>query len=756
VSLVRRTFHRPLVFATIAVVSALMPAQVSAAGSWTVQAAPAPQIPGGYLQAIACPSADVCESAGFSFDAGGQQRPAANGWNGTIWTSQNVPEPSKATLAFLDGVSCASPNACMAVGGYATVATTFFGLPLIRPLAEWWDGKSWSMTSPIPFPSGKYHYTDVTGVACGAKNMCIAVGSYQVNSSSGDFPNTWSALWNGKTWKLLVTPTPASSSSSTLNAVSCANSSSCFAIGNYNFGGIVPTNPLFERWNGSVWTVQTGPTPVGAQRVTLNGISCAGDNVCIAVGGYSVTTQNSDVLTLAVKWNGSKWQIQSTPTPAGTLVVLSGVSCAASKSCTAVWWGDGSLVEGWNGSVWSVQHDPTPSGSVDQLKAISCHSPAICSTAGERYNTKSGAILDLVERHGTSGWTPQQLTTPTGAYPSTILEGATCRASTCVAVGASLAVGTQQQNLAETWDGTAWTIQSMPSIPGGTDVALSAISCGGASSCMAAGSYVVGNQSHVLAEMWDGSSWNVEILPVPAGALTTQLSGVSCSGPKACTAVGWYSTSTTISTALVERWNGIGWSMQTTANPTNALETSFQGVSCSGPNVCLAVGKAWIGGAFKSLAEIWNGSSWSVDASQDPGGARSVDLDDVFCSSQNECTAVGSFVDTNSVSDTLVERWNGTNWTIQPTPDATTIGGLNQVSCDSSTACTAISSSTTERWDGFVWTIQAPAIPNGGQWLTLAGVACSTQAGCLVAGSFTRPYIQLGFGGTELPLIERG
>ena len=563
--------------ATIALLMTALPAQVSASGGWTVQTAPAPQIQNGHLQAVSCPSATACESTGYSIDAGGQQRPMANKWDGTTWTEQRVPEPSTATLAFLDGVSCPSPKGCMAVGGYATVATTFFGLPFARPLAEWWDGTSWSSTSPIPYPSGKYHYTDVTGVSCGDKNMCIAVGTYNVNGSSGTFPNAWSARWNGTNWNLLVTPTPTGSSSSNLNAVSCVSASSCFAVGNYNYGGPVPTNPLLERWNGSAWAVQSGSTPARAQTVTLDGISCAADNACVAVGGYSVTTETSDTSTLAMRWNGSAWQIQTTPTPAGTVIILSGVSCATKKTCTAVWRGYGPLVEGWNGSAWSIQRDPAPSGFVDQLEAISCHSATTCSTAGARYNTTSGAYLDLVERHGTSGWTPQNLSTPSGAYPSAILQGATCRASMCVAVGASFALGTRQESLAETWHGTAWTVQSMLTIPGGTDVGLSDVSCGGSSSCVATGSYLVGGRSQSLAEIWDGASWTVQILPRSAGALTTQLSGVSCSGPKACTAVGSYSTSSTTAAALVERWNGTGWSVQAATTPAGASTTSFEG-----------------------------------------------------------------------------------------------------------------------------------------------------------------------------------
>ncbi len=50
------------------------------------------------------------------------------------------------------------------------------------------------------------------------------------------------------------------------------------------------------------------------------------------------------------------------------------------------------------------------------------------------------------------------------------------------------------------------------------------------------------------------------------------------------------------------------------------------------------------------------------------------------------CTSVGRFADL-----TLAERWDGTHWTIQPTPDpSTTESILYSVSCPSASACVAV------------------------------------------------------------------
>jgi hypothetical protein len=65
----------------------------------------------------------------------------------------------------------------------------------------------------------------------------------------------------------------------------------------------------------------------------------------------------------------------------------------------------------------------------------------------------------------------------------------------------------------------------------------------------------------------------------------------------------------------------------------------------------------------------------------------------VSCTSATACTAVGHYQNGAGTRVTLAERWDGTSWTIQPTPSLspnyfyTTLSG---VSCTSATACTAV------------------------------------------------------------------
>ena len=71
-----------------------------------------------------------------------------------------------------------------------------------------------------------------------------------------------------------------------------------------------------------------------------------------------------------------------------------------------------------------------------------------------------------------------------------------------------------------------------------------------------------------------------------------------------------------------------------------------------------------------TLAERWNGSSWSVQPTANPGGINP-ELVDVSCTSARACTAVGSAGNGGDVSGigALAERWNGTSWSIERDPN---------------------------------------------------------------------------------------
>jgi hypothetical protein len=69
-------------------------------------------------------------------------------------------------------------------------------------------------------------------------------------------------------------------------------------------------------------------------------------------------------------------------------------------------------------------------------------------------------------------------------------------------------------------------------------------------------------------------------------------------------------------------------------------------------------------------------------------------LESVSCTTFTACTAVGQ-VDGTGQLVTLAERWNGTAWAIQHTPNPTSATGgangeLDALSCAAPTTCTAV------------------------------------------------------------------
>ena len=80
------------------------------------------------------------------------------------------------------------------------------------------------------------------------------------------------------------------------------------------------------------------------------------------------------------------------------------------------------------------------------------------------------------------------------------------------------------------------------------------------------------------------------------------LNGVSCTNTTFCIAVGAFGGGVVDRGSLAEEWNGTSWSMLPTPNPSHGSPSALGGVSCIASNACIAVG----GSATTSpLVESW-------------------------------------------------------------------------------------------------------------------------------------------------------
>jgi hypothetical protein len=351
---------------------------------------------------------------------------------------------------------------------------------------------------------------------------------------------------------------------------------------------------------------------------------------------------------------------------------FSGVSCTSASACTAV--GDfenslgatAALAERWNGTAWTVQSTPTPSGAAaSYLNGVSCTSASACTAVGQ--SVTSTGTATVAERWNGTAWAVQPTSAPSGAAASYLEEVSCASASACTAVGDYLSSAGTSATFAETWNGTAWTVQSTPTPSGATASYLNGVSCTSASACTATGYYSTGTTELTLAETWNGTAWTVQTTPNPSGATSSQLYKVSCTSASACTAAGNYETSTGATMTLAESWNGTAWTVQSTPNPSGAAAAFLDGVSCTSASACTAVGWYEISpGAYETLAETWNGTAWTVKSTPNPSGATASYLFAVSCPSVSACAAVG--YDLNPSYTSLAEGWNGTAWALQSTP----------------------------------------------------------------------------------------
>jgi len=335
------------------------------------------------------------------------------------------------------------------------------------------------------------------------------------------------------------------------------------------------------------------------------------------------------------------------------------------------------------GPGWSIIASPnTDPTEINQLRDVACSPPSLCWATGSYYNGSNSQTL--IEQWNGTTWS--LIASPnTSTTQDNYLQGVTCAsASLCWAVGfynAGSGFG-PYRTLIEQWNGTSWSIVSSPN-PSASENYLNNVTCSSASQCWAVGLYYDGSSYQTLIEQWDGISWSVVASPITGG----NLYGVTCTSTSQCWAAGVYGGGT-----LIERWDGISWTVVPSPNPS-PLFNDLYSVTCALESQCWAVGDYFNieTDTFQTLIEQWDGASWSVVPSPNTSTAQPNFLNRVTCASASQCWAVGDY-DTFSTNQTLIEHWNGTSWSIVPSPNPSTtlVDGLAGVACASTSHCWAV------------------------------------------------------------------
>ena len=242
----------------------------------------------------------------------------------------------------------------------------------------------------------------------------------------------------------------------------------------------------------------------------------------------------------------------------------------------------------------------------------------------------------------------------------------------CVLIAGVLGGVVAQIGTATAASPNAWSIVPSPKVAS-VDNVLSGVSCVSTTNCTAVGDSSDGTTSQTLVESWNGTAWALVPSPNPPGNNGTDnaLTRVSCVTSTFCMAVGQSNATAGLAQPLTESWNGSTWSIVPSPNPSSTSNVFLEGVSCVSTTNCKAVG--WsntppTGYPIFTLIESWNGVDWSIVPSPNPGGSTLLhgpinELSGVSCVNPTSCTAVGDYVnaDTNTYQ-TLIEGWNGSDW----------------------------------------------------------------------------------------------
>jgi hypothetical protein len=415
-------------------------------------------------------------------------------------------------------------------------------------------------------------------------------------------------------------------------------------------------------------------------------------------------------------------------------------------------------------SGWSIVHSPNPppKQASNYFNGVTCVSASDCWAVGYYVNGE-GYKQTLVERWNGITWSiiASPSTTPTR---DNFLQAVTCvSASDCWAVGASSVNFngyTKGKTLTMHWDGTAWAIVASPnSMDWDT---LADVTCTSTSNCWAVGYNRNDYIGATLIMHWDGAVWAIVNSPNVSVGPSSTLSGVTCVSATDCWAVGKYRNSSNPfyeHQTLVEHWDGTGWDIVASPNTSPVRTNSLIGVTCTSASNCWAVGSHYVDetATYKTLAERWDGTAWTIVTSPSINAAQYNTLLSVTCASVSDCWATGYYrtgaAGTNT-NQTLVERWNGTSWTIVSSPNinlgATQSNYLFGIACAPAGAeCWAVGNHYTidggvvtdqtlaERWDGAAWAIVTSSDVIVTKTNFLNDVTCISESNCWAVGYYT-------------------
>ena len=340
------------------------------------------------LNAVSCPTTGNCFAVGSYDDSDGSPQPLIETLSGGTWTATVPSDPPGSNYVTLNGVSCTSSTACVAIGD---------DTPTSNPdgadeyaFAEVLSGTTWTVKGPFAYPSGAI-VVEMDAITCASATSCVAVGNSDFGSGEAGVAYTLS----GTTWSAVGGFGPTSNFLA-LQGLSCTSSTVCDAVGFVSDAPSYVPRLLVETLSSGTWTSTEPANPsLGVGGAELSAVSCTATTSCVAVGSY--TDSDSTQHGLAESLSGTTWTSTTTSLdPDDNGSALSDVTCTDATDCVAVgnYYDVGleqhALVETLSGTAWTSTSGLDPAGSNSpELSAVSCTDAAHCVAVGSWQDEES-------------------------------------------------------------------------------------------------------------------------------------------------------------------------------------------------------------------------------------------------------------------------------------------------------------------------------------------------------------------------------
>lgn len=185
--------------------------------------------------------------------------------------------------------------------------------------------------------------------------------------------------------------------------------------------------------------------------------------------------------------------------------------------------------------------------------------------------------------------------------------------------------------------------------------------------------------TQTLIEHWNSSKWSVVTSP-NIGTGSNDLESVAAISSNNVWAVGSGAINTSSSRqTVIEHWDGTKWSIISSSNIGQG-DNMLSGVAAISANDIWAAGNSLSGlsNTSQTLIEHWDGSSWSIISSPNVANLSNR-LSGITWVSSGNVWAEGYSTNGASSSSTLIEHWDGMTWSIVPSPNPTSFSMLQGI-----------------------------------------------------------------------------